>query len=355
MIKDIQSVSRLTVATIGSGRIAEEHLRFLNSRSDLNLVAVCDRERALAERACRLYGGIPQEDHLSMLHRFHPQVVHILTPPSSHEQLARDAATAGVRLIVVEKPAAPTAEATINLIDITEASGATLTEDHNYLFNVPISRLLRVSRSGALGIIRHVEIRMGINLSNSRYNEHFESMRFTDTAEGVLREFLPHFSYLALAFAPGASVSHAQFRKSDTATSLSPDYLEAVLDSPSGTSSRLLFESGTAPFTTTVTVQGSGGWASADLQNPSLRVSRPRDVGPALSPVVDQWVGGAALLRGAAGSLWSKLHGSAIYAGIPLFLAETYDRFISGDTVPVSVRDVAQAAQLTEQIIEAAS
>jgi predicted dehydrogenase len=338
---------------IGAGRIAQEHLAFLAATTQVELLGVCDLDPLLAARAARHAGGVEQAtEHRAMLERLQPDVVHITTPVDSHMALLGDAIDRGVKLAIVEKPAGASLAQTQAMLARAEESGTLLSEDHNYRFNPPVEELQRVVRDGRLGRTREVQVRMAMPLGATRYSQPLDAALVQRRPGGVLSEFLPHLSYLALLFAPGAKLSDVRFDKRDPATPLDPDGLWALLESPGseGVRVELSFASDVAPATTTIVVRGELGWAEVDLQNPLVRVSAPRNVGNALSPLADQMVSGLTFLAAGARGLLAKLEGSPIYSGIPRFLAATYRAYAAGESLPVAHRDVLEAARVSDEL-----
>src|SRR5438067_1801103 len=92
------------VGIIGTGHIARQHLACLRELPGVQVAAVCDLSRAMAESAAERF-GVPRwfTDSRAMLEQTKPDVVHVTTPPTSHYRLASDALAAGAH-VLVEKP-----------------------------------------------------------------------------------------------------------------------------------------------------------------------------------------------------------------------------------------------------------
>jgi predicted dehydrogenase len=84
-------------------------------------------------------------------------VVHICTPPETHESLAIEALAAG-RHVLVEKPLALSAASTDQLLDVAARSGLLLCPVHQYLFQKGTARTIRLLPS--LGTLRHISVLM---------------------------------------------------------------------------------------------------------------------------------------------------------------------------------------------------
>src|SRR5687768_460660 len=95
----------MRAALIGCGTIATMHVSALQ-RAGVDLVAVCDRDQQRAGQIAALAPGVRVfGDADTLLAEVQPDVVHILTPPSSHAPLAIKAAEAGTHALI-EKPVA---------------------------------------------------------------------------------------------------------------------------------------------------------------------------------------------------------------------------------------------------------
>src|SRR5215831_8210555 len=89
----------LRAALIGAGKIAAEHLACLREMPGVEIAAVCDRSKILAEVAASRFGaGGWYDDHRHMLSEVQPDVVHVTTPAKSHATIAGDALNAGAHV-----------------------------------------------------------------------------------------------------------------------------------------------------------------------------------------------------------------------------------------------------------------
>lgn len=345
---------RVRVCVVGSGRIAEEHLSFLARSPRVNLMGVCDLDPLLARRAASAAPGVASyTDYRAMLADLAPTVVHVVTPATTHAGVTTDACDAGARLVILEKPATLSHDETVVLLRHAESVGALITEDHNYLYNPPTRKLLAACRSGQLGALREVDIRITVALSATRYKDAFDQARVERIRGGVIREFLPHLAYLALAFAPSSEVQFARWDKRDKSVATNPDDLLAVLEPREAEEPRVVvrFSSGVAPATTSLTVYGDRGSMEADLHSAFTRARLPRNVGPALSPLADQIAGGLSLAAASGAAFRAKLQGSPIYSGIPALLDATYDAFVQKRPLPVTHKHVCSAARISDEML----
>jgi predicted dehydrogenase len=141
----------LTIAIVGCGKVADQHVQAIKRISDCRIVAVCDREPLMAKQLGERFGiSACFSDVTEMLRVVSPNVVHITTPPQSHYSIAEQCLKAGSH-VYLEKPFTITANETKSLIDFAESCGLKITVGHNYLFTLETLEMRRLVKDGFLG------------------------------------------------------------------------------------------------------------------------------------------------------------------------------------------------------------
>ena len=352
----------LRAAAIGTGKISEEHLKFLAgpgaARGVSRLVGVCDLSPSLATFAAKRFGADDAyTDYADMLARAKPDVVHILTPPHTHARLVGDCLAAGAH-VVVEKPVAPTHAEFLSLWDASQKAGRRLVEDHNYRFNGPVMEIERLAKAGRLGTIYEVDVRMALAVrgEGSRYMDACLPHPSHKLPAGVIHEFISHLCYLSLRFLPDADQPWdrvgAAWSKHATDPLFRHDDLDAlVIGGP--VHARLRFTSHSGPDAFEVTVRGSKGWAQTDLFQPHLRLVVPRPGGKQLSPLVNQFANGVELARASVRGFRNKVMQRTPYEGLGTFLGKTYDALQAGTEPPVTFDDMDRVSRLIDALLAA--
>ncbi len=348
----------LRAAAIGTGKISEEHLKFLTGtgagRGLSRLVGVCDLSPALAGFAAKRFGADGAfTDYADMLARAKPDVVHVLTPPHTHVRLVGDCLAAGAH-VVVEKPVAPTHAEFLTLWDASQRAGRRLIEDHNYRFNSPIMAIEKLAHDGTFGDLYEVDIRMALAVrgTGSRYMDLCLPHPSHKLPCGVIHEFVSHLCYLSLRFLPSVDRVGAAWSKHATDTLFKHDDLDAlVIGGP--VHARLRFTSHSGPDAFEVTVRGSKGWAQTDLFQPHLRVVKPRPGGKQLSPLVNQFANGVELARASVRGFRNKIMQRTPYEGLGTFLGKTYEALKAGTEPPVTYDDMDKVSRLIEALLAA--
>ena len=354
----------LRAAVIGTGKISEEHLRFLTASAAVELAGVCDLSPSLARYAVERFPsakGRPAAaftESLTMLEEVRPDVVHVLTPAHTHPKLVTDALGAGAH-VIVEKPVAPSNAQFRELWSLAESRGRRIVEDHNYRFNEPILRIERLLGDTGIGDVREVDVRMCLNVRTpgGRYIDENLPHPSHNLPAGVIHEFITHLCYLALRFIPaGADFSRvaAAWTKHGDDRLFRHDDLDALaIAGP--VHARIRFTSHALPEAFTVTVRGTRGWAETDLFQPHLRVVIPRKGGEQLTPLVNHFVNGASLVKSSVVGFKNKVMQKTPYEGLQTFLRQTYAALAEGKEPPVTYEDMDRASRLVDALLDEAN
>ena len=115
----------LKVGIVGSGGIAQSHLRAIQDNPDVGLAVVMDLDADRAEKATSVYGGRATTDFDDLLQDKDVQAVHICSPHAFHADQAVAAAAAG-KHVLVEKPMALSVADCDRMIDTCEKAGVVL-------------------------------------------------------------------------------------------------------------------------------------------------------------------------------------------------------------------------------------
>jgi predicted dehydrogenase/nucleoside-diphosphate-sugar epimerase len=163
---------RLKVAIVGAGYIAPYHLEVLRDLDRVDVVAACDPDRARLDDLCRQWRiPIAAASLADVLERCRPDVVHVLVPPPFHFEVAREALTAGLH-VLLEKPMAVRSEECAALIELARAKHVRVGVNHNAVFHPAFQRLLADATARKLGRIEHVVSTNNLPLAQLESGEH---------------------------------------------------------------------------------------------------------------------------------------------------------------------------------------
>jgi predicted dehydrogenase len=226
------SGTRLKAGILGCGHVSRKHVATLRKLRGVELAGVCDRDAALARRMAhvagcsRSYSDLPQ-----LLAEAKPDVVHILTPPQSHRELAIQAMRAGCH-VLVEKPMALTVQDAAQMTEVSHREGVSLCVCHNFLFEPCVLRARDLVASGAVGKVVSVDVFWRLlreRLRNSGW--------IHDLPGGVFHEVAPHPFYLLLEFVDAPRVASVSAATVGGELEVSPDELRLQFEGATGLAS----------------------------------------------------------------------------------------------------------------------
>lgn len=152
MIKDVVSIG-----IIGTGFARSTQIPGFRACSGARVVAIASGHRENAERVARDFGvEFATDDWREVVDRKEIDLISIVTPPSTHEEMTLAALDAG-KAVLCEKPTAMNAEEAKRMYARAEGAGALSLIDHELRF-LPARRLMRqMINADEIGDIRHVK------------------------------------------------------------------------------------------------------------------------------------------------------------------------------------------------------
>ena len=124
----------LKVVGVGAGYFSQYHYDAWQRISCVDVIAICDRDLKRADSTAKRH-GIPLvfEQFSAMLDETEPDIVDIITPPESHEELLSIALTSNAA-IVCQKPLAPTLADARRMVALAESNDRQFFVHENFRF-----------------------------------------------------------------------------------------------------------------------------------------------------------------------------------------------------------------------------
>jgi predicted dehydrogenase len=136
---------------IGYGYWGPNIVRNFNQIEEASVVAVCDKNLEALKRVKKLYPNLEHtSDYKTIINSSDVDVVAIITPVSTHFQLAKEALQNG-KHIFVEKPFTATVAQAEELINIAEQKNLQIMVDHTFLFTGAVRKIKEVIDNDVLG------------------------------------------------------------------------------------------------------------------------------------------------------------------------------------------------------------
>jgi predicted dehydrogenase len=134
-------MSNVRIAVIGVGHLGQHHARLLGSMDGVELVGICDINRARADEIGAKFGAPAFSDSRELLGRV--EGVTVAVPTVAHLDVALPFLQAGVATLI-EKPIAPSIADADRLVDAAERGGAMLATGHTERFNPAVAAALPI-------------------------------------------------------------------------------------------------------------------------------------------------------------------------------------------------------------------
>lgn len=156
---ELDLTKKVRVGIIGTGWIAEEHIRGYKEMPDVEIVAAADLVPGKAEKFCKAHGlenTRCYESGHAMLEAEQLDAVSICTYNCQHAPCAIDALEHGVN-VMLEKPFTVTTEEAIEVMRAEKKSGKILTIGFQPRMSVNMQRIKQIVESGELGKIYYIQ------------------------------------------------------------------------------------------------------------------------------------------------------------------------------------------------------
>lgn len=141
----------INIGVVGYGYWGPNIARNFSSASGCRLHALADYDEAHLARAAQQYQAIRTfTDPLEMIRSPEIDAVAVITPLSSHFELAKYALERG-KHVFVEKPFASTSAEAEQLIDLADQKGLIIMVDHTFLFTGVVRKIKEYLDQGELG------------------------------------------------------------------------------------------------------------------------------------------------------------------------------------------------------------
>jgi UDP-N-acetylglucosamine 3-dehydrogenase len=147
---------KVRAGLIGAGAFGRMHLQALRSIGDVEIVAICDTNRANAERAASDYGVKHTfQDYHEMFSRAKLDLVEVCTPESLHRDPVVAAAEHGID-VLVEKPIATTVEDADAMIAVAKKNHVSMMVGHILRWDpryAAVKEMIDAGKFGRIGAV----------------------------------------------------------------------------------------------------------------------------------------------------------------------------------------------------------
>lgn len=202
-MENINTEKTLKIGIIGCGLNSDYHIRFAKEYSGIEMVGVVDRDINRA-KDCAARQGIQNYfgSIKDLVEYKKPDVLHIVTPPFTHYDLAREAIHAGCH-VLIEKPMAMNLKEADSLFELAREKNVKLCPMHNHYFDPCMLKARELIKSGAAGKIINIESYYGLNTRIDAFRKYPAPNVLPwlySMPGGVYHDFMPHPLYVLFPY-----------------------------------------------------------------------------------------------------------------------------------------------------------
>ena len=146
----------MKVACLGAGYFAQFHYDAWQRLPDANLVGACDRDLEKATAT----GAAAFTELDAMLTATHPDILDIITPPSSHAAAIAAGIAAGVKAIICQKPFCTSLEEARGVTELAASAGIPLIIHENFRFQPWYRMTKTLLEEGKIGVPLQLTFRL---------------------------------------------------------------------------------------------------------------------------------------------------------------------------------------------------
>ncbi len=344
--------TKLKVALIGCGQIADAHLSQIARVDSAEVVAVCDVYEDLAYQAAARF-QVPKTytDLSRMVEEVQPDVVHLTTPAHTHTGLTIKLLNLGCH-VYVEKPFTLDAKESAQVLAAAELANRSVCVGHDQLFDPMWLRCREWIERGIIGKVGHIESILGYPISGNF---------------GTLVAASPNHWVRKL---PGGlfhnTISHPLYRITDLLEDDQPELIgnwhtQPELDFP--TELQISFQgrrqSGSLTFSTRIPPQritriyGEKGTLEVDFDAQTVRLNALAKLPGAFAKLELPWKHLRNSIWNSTNNLWRFAKADIHYfAGMKTLFEKFYESIQTGSESPVSAHEVHRVTLLMDRIFE---
>ncbi|UZO79779.1 Gfo/Idh/MocA family oxidoreductase [Aquimarina sp. ERC-38] len=165
-------MTKLKGVCIGSGYFSQFHFEAWKRLEDVEITAVCDLNKEIAENAVKTYGFTNAYDDIEeMFIKEQPDFVDIITPPQTHLEICRLAMKHQVH-IICQKPLAPSLDEAQQIADLIEQYNVRMMVHENFRFMPWYREIKKLLEQNVIGSQIHalnLRVRMGDGWQKDAY------------------------------------------------------------------------------------------------------------------------------------------------------------------------------------------
>lgn len=336
----------ITVGLVGAGYISEFHIRALRRLKNVRIIGITDAVPARAQTVAGRFDLPAVFPSLEAMAAAKPDVMHILTPPDTHAQLAIEALEMGCH-VLVEKPLATSVEDCDAIAAAAEKAGKEVCVDHALLYDHFVNGALEIVRSGRVGQVVSVDY-----VRSADYPPYTGGPLPPQYREGgyPFRDIGVHALYLMEAFLGEIEDVQAQFATRGGDPNLLHDEWRTLVRCRQGIG-QVQMSWNIKPYQHLLIVQGTRGVIRADLFGLSLTTRQVTRLPKHAEHAWNTCSEGLRFCTQVPSNMVRVLRGKIMrYHGLQKLVEEFYQCLAEGRPSPVTVQQARRGIEWVERV-----
>jgi len=336
------------IAVIGCGNIANIQLKYITKYIRKENIALCDKNQTRMGYLSEKFGILNNfEDINLLLTKFKPQIIHILTPPYTHKDIAILCLKSGCH-VFIEKPVCLSGEESEEIIQVSDHHNCFVCVDHTRLFDPQIIKIKKMIESGRFGEIVNIVSQEADNYLD-RKNEGLSPKWLTDLPGEIFSDILPHHLSVLYEFLPDLKLESAVCQKNEKNEIIN---LNCLFSAPNQTAN-LRMSLATYPLQNQVIFECTKGNIIADFRN-SLTIAIKKSSLPGLvERIWNNIYIGTMFIGGTVFNIFKFLRGKLdSYAGMDNIIRSFYESIQNNSDSPVSNKNILSVTKSIESIFQ---
>lgn len=332
-------MQKMKIGIVGCGLNSDYHINFAKSYHGAEVVGVVDRDESKSGECARRFGIKNTFTSIKdLVEKTNPDVVHILTPPKTHFNVAREALELK-RHVLLEKPMALNLKEAEALFDLAETNGVKLCTMHNHLFDPCMEKADMLVKKREAGEVINVESYYGLNTNIPAFRSYPVPNVIPWLYElpgGVYQDFLPHPLYVLLEYTGRPREIKVMKSSHGVLPQKMPDEIRILVDGEKAFGT-LTFSFAAKPHLHFIRIYGTKMMAEVDINTMTTVVhpvsSLPKAAQKATYNLSESWQLFRSTISNVKNFLTGKLRP---YQGMKVLIHRYYDAIKNGTESPIT-------------------
>lgn len=343
----------MKIGIVGCGLNSDYHINFAKAYPGLEIAGIVDKNQKQA-RECAAKHGIKNvySSIGELVANAKPEVIHILTPPKTHVQLAKEAIGLGCH-VLLEKPMTLNYNDAVELFELAEKKGVKLCTMHNHMFDPCMANADKLVKDGSLGQVMNVESYYGLNTRIPAFRDYPEPNKLPwlyDLPGGVYQDFLPHPLYVLLEYTGKPKEIKVMSKAYGTLPQNLPDEIRVLVDGEKAFGT-MTFSFAAKPHLHFIKIYGTKMMAEVDINTMTTVIhplsSLPKAAQKATYNLAESWQLFTNTTLNVKNFVTGKLKP---YQGMKVLIHKFYDSIRQNSEPPVSKEQALMVIKAIDEI-----